>query len=55
MLEKRARAPPLIGMPPRTMAMRSLVSNMLPEEAVTEPTLIALTKAARPMMQPATT
>ena len=54
-LEKRARAPPLIGMPPKTMAMRSWVSSMLPEVAVTEPILTALMNAAKPVMQPAAT
>ena len=48
-----ALAPPEIGMPPRTRAIRICVSSWLPPEAVTEPTLMTLMNAAKPVMAPA--
>src|SRR5512142_1844427 len=54
MLEKRALAPPEIGIPPRTRAMRIWVSSWLPAVPVIEPTFTTLMKAAKPVIAPDT-
>ena len=48
-------APPEIGIPPNTRAIRICVSNWLPPEDVTDPTLITLINAANPVSAPAST
>ena len=51
-LPNLAIAPPEIGIPPKTRAIRIWVSNWLPPEEVTEPFLIERMNAAKPVIAP---
>ena len=53
MFSKRTFAPPEMGIPPRTRAIRIWVSSWFPTFAVAEPFFTMLTNAARPVMAPA--